>query len=175
MDELDKKIIKLLQENGRLKFSEIARMLRCPRTTIVQRVQRLESEGVIRGYRVIVDPWKIGYRYLAYIMLRVRKGLYARLDQGQIIGKILQDTVSRKDLPFVEEASIITGAYDIILKVWIRDWSELTRFLLSYLPRIEEIAATETFMVLQRMPAKPLPMPIKILGDGENDGSGRHR
>ncbi len=164
MDELDRKIIKVLQENGRIKISELARMLKYPRTTIMQRIQRLESEGVIRGYRAVVDPGKLGYRYLAYIMLRVHRGMYARLDQTQIAKKILKDSLLRDDLPYVEEASIITGAYDIMLKVWVTDWSELSRFLLSYLSRIEEVASTETFMVLQKMPEGQIYPPLKIKG-----------
>ena len=159
MDELDVKIIKALQENARLKASELARILKRPRSTILQRMEKLKDEGVILGYSAVVNPWKLGYNYLAYIMLRIRRGIYARLDQVQIAKKILEDTSTRKDLPYVEEASIVTGTYDIMLKVWIHDWAELSKFLLNYLSKIEEVASTETFMVLQKLPEKPKPIP----------------
>jgi len=159
MDELDVKIIKALQENARLKASELARILGRPRSTILQRIEKLENEGIILGYSAVVNPWKLGYSYLAYIMLRVRRGIYARLDQVQIARKILEDTSTRNDLPYVEEASIVTGTYDIMLKVWIHDWSELSKFLLNYLSKIEEVASTETFMVLRKLPKRPKPIP----------------
>lgn len=152
LDELDLKIIEALKNNSRSKVSDIAKNLRKPRTTIMQRIKKLEERGVIRKYTVDVNPQSLGFNYYAYIMIKVRKGVGVKLDQIQLARKIVNETRSRNDLPLVEEASIVTGAYDIILRAWVRTWEELSKFLLKYLPSIEEVESTETFMVLQKEP-----------------------
>jgi len=162
LDELDKKILEILQQDGRIPISRLAEKLKRPRTTVNERISRLEREGYILGYRAIVDPAKLGYRYLAIIMVKVRRGsFHITKNQVEIAKKIIDECRSRKDLPYVEEAYVVTGSYDIALKVWIRSWDELSRFLIHYLASLEEIASTETFMVLERVPDKPQFLPLK--------------
>ncbi len=152
LDELDLKIIEVLKNNSRSKIIDIAKKLGKPRTTIMQRIKKLEERGVIRKYTIDVNPQSLGFNYYAYIMIKVRKGIGVKLDQIQLAKKIINETRSRDDLPLVEEASIVTGAYDIVLRAWVRNWEELSKFLLKYLPSIEEIESTETFMVLHKEP-----------------------
>ncbi|MEM2020857.1 MAG: Lrp/AsnC family transcriptional regulator [Zestosphaera sp.] len=151
IDQLDLRIIELLKKNSRLKSSEIARKLEKPRTTVVQRIKKLEDAGVIQAYTVNVRPEALGYNYYAYIAVKVRKGLVGKLDQLELANKLVSESRNREGLPYVEEAVIVTGAYDIILRVWVRNWEELSRYLLKYLPSIEEIQSTETFMVLRKV------------------------
>ncbi|MEM0014464.1 MAG: Lrp/AsnC family transcriptional regulator [Zestosphaera sp.] len=152
VDNLDLQIIDLLRSNSRLKSSEIAKRLGRPRTTVVQRIRRLEASGVIQSYTVRVRPEALGYSYYTYVAIKVRKGLTGRLDQLELAKKLVSESRSRSELPYIEEAVIVTGAYDIILRVWVRNWEELSRYLLKYLPSIEEIESTETFMVLRKVP-----------------------
>jgi len=152
LDYLDIQIIDLLIKNARLKSSEIAKRLGRPRTTIVQRIKKLEEAGIIRSYTITVKPDVLGYNYYAYVAVKVRKGLTGKLDQYELAKKLVNESRNSNDLPRIEEAAIVTGAYDIILRVWIRSWEELSRYLLKYLPSIEEIESTETFMVLRRVP-----------------------
>lgn len=152
LDYLDTQIIDLLRKNARLKTSEIAKKLGRPRTTVVQRIKKLEKAGIIRSYTISVKPNALGYNYYAYIAIKVRKGLTGKLDQHELAKKLVSESRNRDELPMIEEAVIVTGAYDILLRVWIRSWEELSRYLLKYLPSIEEIESTETFMVLRRVP-----------------------
>lgn len=151
MDELDKLILHELQRDGRASISDIAKRLKRPRTTIGERITRLEREGVIKGYKAIIDPSKLGYRFLAFVMLKVRRGatLEGRSNQEALAQRILADTRKARDLPYVEEAHIVTGAYDIILKVWATKWEELTHFLIRYLASIGDVVSSETFLVLE--------------------------
>lgn len=160
LDELDLRILRILQNNARAKLADIARELGKPRTTIMQRMTRLKRLGVINSYRAILDPSKIGYKYSAIIMVKVRRGTRTLMSQVEIAKRIVKECSTRKDLPFVEEANIVTGAYDIALKVWVREWKDLSKFLLNYLSMIEEVASTETLMVLEKVPSVPLPFPL---------------
>jgi len=160
MDELDREILRVLQRRPKAKISEIARVLRRPRSTVAQRVSRLEREGVIKDYRLIIDPEKVGYKYSALVMVKIRKGLKAYLTQDELAMKIVNDSIRNRDLPFVEEVLILTGTYDMALRVWIKEWKELSSFLLKYLTGMEEIESTETLMVLEKTPKTPPPFPL---------------
>ena len=160
MDELSRKILRILQKDARTPISEIAHKVGRPRTTVAQRIRRLEDNGVINSYRALIDPYKVGFRYHAVVMLKVRKGSKSFMSQIEIAKKIVNECASRNDLPFVEEALILTGSYDILMRIWVREWKDLSRFLLEYLPRMDEVASTETLMVLEKVPETPKSFPI---------------
>lgn len=151
MDELDLEIVRVVQENGRASVSDIARLLRKPRTTVAARLRRLEEEGIVVGYRGVVDPAKLGYNLLAFVLVSFRRGV-AR-------GRNVQVDVSRKILnecrgghmPLVEEAHVVTGQFDVLLKVWAKDVRQLSKFLIEYLAGFDEIQRTETMVVLERV------------------------
>ena len=151
IDELDKKLLDLLQRNAKIKMTELAEKLGKPRTTVMSRVERLEREGIIRFYKAIIDPEKFGFTILAFVLISVKRIGPSGGKSSQIIlvEKILKDSDEDPSLPWVEEAHIITGAYDIILKVWARDLKQLSHFLISYLPQYSDIQKTETMIVLE--------------------------
>jgi len=151
IDKLDMKILTILQERGRISITELAQMLKKPRSTIRERVLKLERSGYIKGYRAVVNPEKLGYKYLAFVMLKVRRRVTTSgiSNQEEVARKVLIDAAKNPSLPFVEEAYIITGAYDIILKVWAKRWGDLTSFLINYLASFEDIISSETFLVLK--------------------------
>lgn len=153
MDRLDRAILRELQRNCRLPISKLAKIMGRPRTTISERIARLEREGIIKGYRAILDPSKLGYRFLAFVMLKVKRGVtFEGLSNQEALAKrIIDETFKALDLPYVEEVHIVTGTYDIILKVWARRWEELTNFLIRYLAGLGDIVSSETFLVLETM------------------------
>ncbi|MGC8584114.1 MAG: Lrp/AsnC family transcriptional regulator [Thermoproteus sp.] len=151
MDEIDKKLLELLQMDGKKTLQELAEAVNRPKTTIASRIKRLEDKGYIMGYKAIVNPFLLGYQVLAFVMASVRRGEVKgeKPLQEQLAEKILADCSGKGDLPFVEEAYIITGPYDLLLKVWARDIKQLSSFLVSYLASMPDIQRTETLMVLE--------------------------
>ncbi|AEA12443.1 putative transcriptional regulator, AsnC family [Thermoproteus uzoniensis 768-20] len=151
MDEIDKKLLELLQIDGKKTLQELAEAVNRPKTTIASRIKRLEDKGYIMGYKAIVNPFLLGYQVLAFVMASVRRGEVKgeKPLQEQLAEKILADCSGKGDLPFVEEAYIITGPYDLLLKVWARDIKQLSSFLVSYLASMPDIQRTETLMVLE--------------------------
>ncbi|MEL9990047.1 MAG: Lrp/AsnC family transcriptional regulator [Thermoproteus sp.] len=151
MDEIDKKLLELLQIDGKKTLQELAEAVNRPKTTIASRIKRLEEKGYIMGYKALVNPFLLGYQVLAFVMASVRRGEVKgeKPLQEQLAEKILADCSGKSDLPFVEEAYIITGPYDLLLKVWARDIKQLSSFLVSYLASIPDIQRTETLMVLE--------------------------
>jgi len=152
LDELDRVLLRSLLANARVPLSEVAKSIGAARTTLSERLDRLEREGVVKGYRADVDLRKLGYKYVAFVLVKVRRtgGLRGdKSNQELLAEKIVEDCYTRKGLPWVEEAHIITGEYDLLLKVWAREWDELTSFLIKYMPEHNDVLQTHTILVLK--------------------------
>ncbi len=153
LDDLDKRLIEILQRNARIKITELADLTERPRTTIMSRLEKLEREGLILGYKAVINLQKLGYNVLAFVLISARRiaPVSGKSSQELLIERIVRDTDSNPELPWVEEAHIVTGSYDIVLKVWARDMRQLSDFLIKYLPTHPEVAKTETLLVLERV------------------------
>ena len=71
MDDIDRKILKLLQENARMSLKAIAEKTFLSSPAVSARMEKLEKEGILSGYHAVVDPIKLGYHIIAYINLNV--------------------------------------------------------------------------------------------------------
>ena len=100
LDYLDKKILRMISEDARIPFLEVARACNVSGAAIHQRIQKLQTLGIIKGSQFILDPEKIGYETCAYI------GLY------------LKDP-SRFDE--VVECHYTTGGFDMFIKIYTRN------------------------------------------------------
>ncbi|WP_054849102.1 Lrp/AsnC family transcriptional regulator [Vulcanisaeta sp. JCM 14467] len=151
MDKLDKEILREIQKDGRLQLSKLAEILNRPRTTVATRLARLEGDKVITSYRAVIDPLKVGFSLLAFVLISVRRSAPSGGKSAQVIlvEKILKDSDTDPRLPWIEEAYVITGHYDLLLKVWAKDLRQLSYFLINYLPTHPDIAQTETMLVLE--------------------------
>jgi len=115
VDEIDLAIIKELSENARKAFSEIADKLKLSDVAIIKRVRRLESDGVIRRYALIVDPAKIGYKKISFTGINVRPE------------KLFEIVATLKAKDYVKYLAITSGDHELIAVVWARDGEELQR------------------------------------------------
>jgi Lrp/AsnC family transcriptional regulator for asnA, asnC and gidA len=135
LDDVDRKIIALLQEDGRRPASDIARLIGTSVQTVSNRVERLLDNAVI-DVMAILNPPSIGYEKDAIICLRVRQGLL------ESVGDQLAN------LDHVSYVGFLTGSFDIMIEVYIEDDEHLFRFLAEDLARIDGIEGTETSTVL---------------------------
>ncbi len=136
LDELDFKIIMLLQENGRRSNAEIAKKVGVSEATARRRVINLVKKEVIK-ITAMPDPKKIGINAVATLGIVVEMG---KLDP---VAKALSE---RKDVHFV---AITTGRYDIIVWVMFPTTEELSHFLKYELPTITGIIRSETLVNLE--------------------------
>ncbi|USH00403.1 Lrp/AsnC family transcriptional regulator [Thermococcus argininiproducens] len=132
LDNIDRMILRLLQENGRMSYSEIARRTGVPESTVRLRVKRLMEEGVIRKFAALINPFKAGYTIVAFIAVDVEPS------------KIKRAVEELSKLPEVDVLGIATGAHDILMQVTVRDLQELENFLIEKLGKVEGIKSTET-------------------------------
>ncbi|MEM4493851.1 MAG: Lrp/AsnC family transcriptional regulator, partial [Pyrobaculum sp.] len=149
MDEIDRKLIMALQEDGKKTLQELSELVGRPKTTIATRIKKLEIDGVIIGYKAVVNPFALGYRLLSFVLVSVRRGTAPRESkplQVEVAEKVLTECKGEGGLPYVEEAYVVTGPYDLLFKVWSRDVKQLSNFLVAYLASDPNIQRTETMI-----------------------------
>ena len=110
LDTLDKKILRLIAEDARIPFLEVARVCNVSGAAIHQRIQKLTSLGIIKGSQFVIDPEKIGYETCAYI------GLY--LKNPEHFDRVVEEL---KKIPEVVECHYTTGGFDMFIKIYARN------------------------------------------------------
>ncbi|MDD6819492.1 MAG: Lrp/AsnC ligand binding domain-containing protein [Prevotella sp.] len=107
LDKLDKQILRMIAEDARVPFLEVARACNVSGAAIHQRIQKLNSLGIIKGSKFIIDPEKIGYETCAFIGLNLRNP------------ENFDSVVKRlKDIPEVVECHYTTGDFDLFIKIY---------------------------------------------------------
>jgi Lrp/AsnC family leucine-responsive transcriptional regulator len=115
IDEIDKKILNLLQDDGRMKYLDIAKKLNKPVSTVHRRIEAMEKTGVIEGYTAIVNPKKVDKGMTAFIMENAPLGEKSDfVSVGQKLSKI----------PEVQDVHFITGDCDFLVKIKVKDQDE---------------------------------------------------
>lgn len=107
LDQLDKKILRLISADARIPFLEVARECNVSGAAIHQRIQKLNNLGVLKGSQFLIDPEKIGYETCAYI------GLYLKDPEtfDEVVDKL-------RMIPEVVECHYTTGGFDMFIKVY---------------------------------------------------------
>ena len=136
LDSLDSEIIKLLQQDGRMPYREIARQIGVSEGTVRFRASPLFQSGAITVI-AIPDPFRLGYRILAFTLLKVDP------DRQEHVIKAL---TAWDEVTYV---SSCTGRADIYMQIVCRDHDHLWDLLYQRIPEIGGVKETETFMELK--------------------------
>jgi Lrp/AsnC family transcriptional regulator, leucine-responsive regulatory protein len=142
IDRFDRKILALLQEDGRLTNGDLSDRVNLSPSQCSRRRQRLEEEGLIRGYRAVLDRERLGFSLTN--MVTVTLATHNR-DNAQRFAEL----VSR--LPEVQEAHALTGEMDYILKVVTPDLKSLANFVNQVLLPHEAVQHVKTAIVLETL------------------------
>jgi Lrp/AsnC family transcriptional regulator, regulator for asnA, asnC and gidA len=136
LDETDRAIIRLLQHDGRLPYREIARQLGVAEGTVRLRTNRLTRSGALTIV-AIADPFRLGYRVLAFSLLNVLP------DRQQAV---IDALISWDEVTYI---SSCTGRADLYAQLVCRDHDHLWELLYERMPAVGGITASETFMELK--------------------------
>ncbi len=143
MNKKDRKILDILVKGARKSTKDISHETGMPISTVYDRMKKLEEEGIIEGYRAVVNPRKLGKEISAFVSLTVT---YHLPSGKKIFQRELAEKVSR--FPCVEEVHIVAGGDDIILKVRTESVALLNKFIIEDLRTIEGVDKTRTEIVL---------------------------
>jgi len=139
MDEKDMKIIELLQENSRISYTEIAKVLGVTETTVRKRIADLEKRGVIKKYTIEVEPSKLGYKTVTILGLDVEP-------------KYLLEAA--KKLAELEESRWVatsTGDHMIMAEIWTRDGEELFNLITNKISKIKGVKDLCPAIIMERV------------------------
>ena len=135
MDDVDRKIIRLLQEDARKSFNKIAESLGIAVGTAYNRVKNLEDKGILLGYTILLDPTKLGYGLTALILIQA---------DGRYLPEVEKELAKLKAVICIYD---ITGDYDIAVVARFKNRSTLNNFIKSTL-KIPHVSNTVTNVVL---------------------------
>lgn len=139
IDSTDRKIIRMLLENARMPFLEVARACGMSGAAIHQRVNKLENAGIIAGSRIKLSPASMGYNTCAFV------GVF--LDQARMYHSVIKEM---EKIPEIVECHYTTGNYAIFLKIYCKNNQDLMNVLNGQIQKISGISRTETFISLEQ-------------------------
>jgi Lrp/AsnC family transcriptional regulator, leucine-responsive regulatory protein len=158
LDEIDIKILKVLQEEGRISMLDLADRVGLSATPCARRVKEMESMGVIRGYAALLNAEAVGLGTQAVVRVRLRRSLEWTDEFERIVLK----------MPEVLECARITGVYDYLLSVVAPHMEALDEWMRLKLLRLPGVTQTDTSIVMQNVKSA-VALPVEQAGIGQAD------
>lgn len=150
LDKIDLKILKILQENGRITNLQLSSDVGLSPAPTLERVRKLENSGYIKSYHALVDPKSLGMDVTTFVKVKLNsyknESIKSFIEQVNKVDEIV-------------ECHYVTGSADFILKLMVKDMSAYERLIFDKMSKIQEIGNMETMVVLNTLKqSKALPM-----------------
>ncbi|KAA0009450.1 MAG: Lrp/AsnC family transcriptional regulator [Thermoplasmata archaeon] len=139
LDEIDKKILEILQKNARTPYTQIAKEIGLSEGAIRKRVESLEKKGVIKKYIAIIDPRKIGYNSITLLGLDAEPTKL--FDIANEIAKIEE----------AKNVYLSTGDHMIMAEIWAKDGKELSDILANKIAKIDGVKRICPAIILEKI------------------------
>ena len=139
MDTIDKKLLQLLQQDTKKTTKELSTKLNLSVTAVYERIKKLEREGIISKYVVLLDKEKVGKNFVVFCHLKLIQ------HTKEFLTKFESEVIKLKE---VLECYHVSGDYDYILKIAVKNMEEYREFLVTKLTTLHHIGSTHsTFMI----------------------------
>ncbi|MCB0430675.1 MAG: Lrp/AsnC family transcriptional regulator [Flavobacteriales bacterium] len=139
LDKTDLKILRILQENGRITNLSLSQEIGLSPAPTLERVKKLENAGIIQSYHAVVDDSKVGLQIQAFIQVSLTR---------QVNNAIVNFKKQIHQIPEVMECYQVTGNADYVLKVIVPDISAFEELISEKLSSMEEIGSMQTTVIL---------------------------
>lgn len=151
LDRTDRRLLALLQKDGRMPVAELARQVHLSPTPCLERVRRLEREGYILGYAAHLNPQRLAAGLLAFVEVsldRTTPDVFSQFRDAMLA------------IDEVQECHMVAGGFDYLLKVRVRDMEAYRRFLGERLTGLRGVQQTHTYVVMEEVKrGHQLPVP----------------
>jgi len=144
IDKKDVQILRIIQRNSKITTREIAKQLNLPVTTVFTRIKKLEQKGIIKEYRAILDAKKLGKSTTAFILASFT---YRPPNKELLSQRKLAEEIAK--FPEVQEVHIITGDWDLLIKVKAENVEAIGKFVIDKLRLVKGIEKTLTCVVFE--------------------------
>lgn len=139
LDDIDREILRALQENGRNTVKEIASRVKLSVTPVFERIKNLERAGYIKKYVAILDAEKLDRGFSVFCNIRLNK----------VSSDVAAEFVERiNDIPEVSECYSVTGQYHFMLRVRVPDMQYYRDFVMNVLGKIDTVASVDSSFVM---------------------------
>lgn len=140
LDQFDRKILDVIAVDGRITVTDLAKRIGLSKSPTQARLRRLEETGVVRGYRALFDPIRLGRDHVAFVEVKLSDTREAALDA-------FNRAVTQ--IPEIEQCHLIAGAFDYLLKVRTSGMSSYRLVLADRLSTLPHVASTSTYVAMQ--------------------------
>jgi len=144
LQEKQKKILRLLQSNGKLSSKDITKKIGGKITTVYAQIKKMEELGIIKEYRAVLDPKKLGKPATAFVFASLA---YPAHKEGLASRKRITNEIA--NYSEVQEIHVITGDWDILIKIKGKDVDEISNFVMNKIRTKHEIEKTLTCIVFE--------------------------
>ena len=152
LDKLDRRILKVLQQQGRISMTELAEQVGLSTTPCTERVRRLEREGVIEGYSARVNPKALGLPLLVFVEIKLAS------KSGDIFEAFRREVLK---LPQILDCHLVSGDFDYLIKARIPDMSQYLELLGDILLKLPQAEESRSYIVMEEV-KETLELPISL-------------
>lgn len=139
LDDKDIKLLKLLQNNAKLTVKELAKEINLSPSPVFERVKRLEQEGFVKRYAAVLDAEKLNRGFTVFCQIKLK--IHDRSVGYDFVKEILE-------IQEVAECYNISGDFDFLLKVQVRDMKHYQDFVFNKLGSVDSIGSTHSTFVM---------------------------
>lgn len=140
LDRFDRAILAVLAEDGRISIADLGRRIGLSKSPTQARLRRLEAEGIITGYRALIDPIRLGLDHVAFVEVRLddtRESALAAFNAA--VAKVGE----------IEQVHLIAGNFDYLMKVRTRSMADYRRVLAEVISTLPHVSSTSTYVAMQ--------------------------
>lgn len=140
LSTIDKKILRELQKDGRITFSALAKRVGLSTSPCLERVRRMEREGIISGYTTLLNPHFLDADLIVFVQIRLTRtseDIFDRFKEAAI------------ELEEVQECYLISGNFDYLIKARVSDMDAYRRFLGSTLLTLPDVQESTSYVVME--------------------------
>ena len=141
-DRIDRRILTLLQADGRISTVDLAERIGLSPTSTSERVKRLQREGFVSGFRAVLDPRRLGLELLVFVEVSLDK------TTPDVFEKFAEAV---RRAPEVLECHMVAGGFDYLVKTRVADMSAYRRFLGEILLALPGVKETRTYAVMEEV------------------------
>ena len=142
LDRIDRSIVRILQKHGRITYAELARKIGLSTTPCLERVKKLEREGVIRGYAAIIDANYLKASLVVFINIRLARQPKGIFEQFRKVAE---------DLPSIQECYLVSGNFDYLLKARVKDMPAYRKFYEETLLSLPGVVECTSYIVMEEV------------------------
>lgn len=154
LDRLDRNILRVLQQEGRISMKDLGERVGLSITPCIDRVKRMERDGVITGYYAKVDPAALGAKLLVFVEITLNQKSASAFEQFR--REVLR-------IPEVQECHLVSGDFDYLIKARIHEMAEYRKLLGDMLLQLPGAAQSKSYVVMEEI-KETLVLSTDVLG-----------